>query len=168
MKKQHFILGTAFTLVVALTAISGASPSLASATATTTVYHMPVSPSSFEVPCANGGAGEIVNFTGYLHVTEHTTFDANGGFHLAWSVNPMGVVGVGEDSGDTYRGVGCTSQSVYVAPDGLPITATYVDNFGVIGTGQAPNLFMKTIDRFTIDANGNVTTAILVSEVRCQ
>lgn len=168
MFKRKLILGVAFALTVALAAIGGAQTTHAAAVTTTTTSVIPVAPASFYVPCGNGGVGEWVTFSGSLHLTESTTIDANGGFHYVWIVNPMGVTGVGEDSGDVFNGVGCTRQTVYVAPDAMPLTATYVDSFGVIGRGQAPNLFIKTIDRFTIDANGNVATAILFTEVTCR
>lgn len=154
MSRKQFVLGTAFILVVALMGVPGARTSEAGATTFTISYTYPVFPAEIWVDCANDGQGETVTFSGLLHETVHESIDANGGYHFTIETNPIGVVGVGEDSGDTFRGVGCTRTSLHIAPDSMPFTYNLESHFGAIGTGHAPNLTIREVSRFTIDANG--------------
>jgi hypothetical protein len=58
------------------------------------------------VPCADGGAGELVELSGPLHMLFHVTEDANGGIHVKSHVQPQGISGVGMSTGTKYQGTG--------------------------------------------------------------
>ena len=47
------------------------------------------------VPCANGGAGELVHISGPVHVVIEETADGAGGFHMKEHVQFQGISGVG-------------------------------------------------------------------------
>jgi len=57
-------------------------------------------PFSVFVPCANGGAGEVVTGIVRVHFVFGETFDASGGFHFHGDVKLRGA-GVGTVTGDT-------------------------------------------------------------------
>src|SRR6266581_1972850 len=54
------------------------------------------------VPCAAGGAGEVVNLSGSLHAVFSTTVNGNN-IHSQFLFNPQGVTGVGETTGAKYQ-----------------------------------------------------------------
>jgi hypothetical protein len=111
----------------------------------------------FFVPCANGGAGELVQVTGPLHVL--TTRTENGNHFSAKShFNPQGISGVGLTTGETYRGVGVTQAHGGGSLSSGQFTLTTINEFGLIGHGSAPNLFLHFTSHITIDANGDVTS----------
>jgi hypothetical protein len=59
------------------------------------------------VPCANGGAGELVDLDGPLHIL--ITFNINGN-NVSGKAHfqPQGISGVGLDTGDKYQATGVT------------------------------------------------------------
>src|SRR5687767_6789363 len=70
------------------------------------------------VPCANGGTGELVEFTVKLHLLLTETVDAAGGLHLTFHFQDAGTRGVGLVTGDVYQRVGVTRQTENVASPG--------------------------------------------------
>src|SRR5437016_13974649 len=55
------------------------------------------------IPCAAGGAGELVFLTGNLHVLLRYTMDHAGGIHVASHFQPHCISGVGQSTGDKYQ-----------------------------------------------------------------
>ncbi len=49
-----------------------------------------------KIPCAAGGKGEIVHFTGFKHWFVHTTTDNNGGDHVRMHESLLKLTGRGE------------------------------------------------------------------------
>src|SRR5262245_21852628 len=82
------------------------APAFAALAATSSIK-VPIAIGVF-VPCAVGGAGEIVVLRGDLHLLNHFTFDAAGGLHVKTHAQPQGITGVGSVSGDKYVGTGVT------------------------------------------------------------
>jgi hypothetical protein len=61
------------------------------------------------IPCAAGGAGEIVDLTGPLHTLISFTINGNnvsGFFHF----QPQGISGSGVTTGAKYQGTGSTQE----------------------------------------------------------
>ncbi len=61
------------------------------------------------VPCAAGGAGEVVDLSGPLHTLISFTINGNtvsGYFHF----QPQGISGTGETTGANYHGTGVTEE----------------------------------------------------------
>lgn len=117
------------------------------------------------VECANGGAGEEVHLTGYLHVTFSQTFDNAGGVHVKFHVNPQGISGTGLITGDQYRGTG-VSQDQFNAKVGEEYT--FINNFNIIGQGPGNNALVHENFHITIDANGNLTAWVENSHSECR
>jgi hypothetical protein len=118
------------------------------------------------VPCADGGSGENVLLTGFLHVLVTQTVDARGSLHTTTHFQPMGVAGTGLTTGDVYRATGITRDSV----NGLavPFEATFVNNFRIIGEGRGNNLLIHEVFHVTVDANGFLTALVDLVSVECK
>jgi len=154
-----------FSIALGLVAVVGARPAPAQATTMTTSVRIPL-PQPFQVfvPCAAGGAGELVDLSGTLHVLFHTTLDGNGGFHSKTHFQPQGVVGTGLTTGDTYQGTGAT-QSQFNGAVGEE--STFVDNFRLIGQGPGNNLLLHETFHATVNANGVATAFVSSFRVEC-
>ncbi len=151
----------------ALAAIFAAVSTLPASAGVNTNIKVPFSQNVF-VPCANGGAGEILSISGKLHVLITETTDGSGGFHAVVHLNTQGASGVGAVTGDTYRAVGLNFQSFNVAADGLPLIFTEVVNFNMIGIGHAVNLNVHETFHIVLSSNGDVTAEVENLNVTCR
>jgi hypothetical protein len=151
-------------LVVVLATLAGRAAARAEATTETTNLQIPITLVAF-VPCANGGAGELVELTGTLHVLLHTTADGRGGFHVKSHFQPQGVSGVGLTTGDKYQGTGVTQDEFHVTAG---ITETFVNNFRIIGQGPDNNYLVHENFHITITPNGDVTALHDNLSIECQ
>jgi hypothetical protein len=105
------------------------------------------------VPCANGGAGEVVALTGELHDMFNVTVDSNG-LRLDVHDNPQGVSGRGLTTGDKYQATGVTRLNLNFAG---AIELTFVNNFRIIGQGPGNNFLVHDNLHLTVNDAGDVT-----------
>ncbi|MEY2524177.1 MAG: hypothetical protein QOJ66_2742 [Ilumatobacteraceae bacterium] len=108
------------------------------------------------VPCANGGAGEVIAGDLQLHVLVTTTVNGNnvsGKDHF----QPQGGSLVGQTTGDTYVATGATQDSFTGSFQNGRSTFTFVNNFRMIGPGPGNNFLVHETFHITVNANG-VTT----------
>ena len=166
MKKILFRRRT-ISLVLALTlvALTLAGPAFAQALAITTNDFVPFAQLAF-VPCANGGAGELVLIQGTLHIQQHITINGNRAT-IKSHFQPQGAGGTGLTTGDTYNAVGVTQEVDTLALTGGASEFTFVNNFRLIGQGPDNNLQVHQLVHVTINANGTVTNVIDNSSVEC-
>jgi hypothetical protein len=117
---------------------------------------MPVN-RTLDLPCANGGVGESVDFSGENHFVVRTWIDRNGGYHFKEAVNLKNLIGFGQDTGDKYHVTGTTEEQLYAGPGELPVTYTIL-NPG-IGIGPDPNVrfTLNVSTKVTINKNGEFT-----------
>jgi hypothetical protein len=110
------------------------------------------------VPCANGGAGEVVNLSGPLHTL--ITYNINGN-NVSGNTHfqPQGLSGIGQTTGDTYQGVGVTQDHFNAVFDNGRFNETYVNNFRIIGHGPGNNYLLHENFHLTINADGTLSTA---------
>jgi hypothetical protein len=120
---------------------------------------------SVAVPCANEGAGEVVELSGDLHDLFSYTIDSNGGVHLDVHDNPQGVSGTGLTTGDRYRATGVTRFNLN-STDTMEVTL--VNNFRVIGQGPGNNLLVHDNLHVTVNANGELTASHDNFRVECK
>ena len=111
------------------------------------------------VPCANGGAGELVFMSGDLHILTHYTLSSSGNYHVKQHFQPQGISGYGEITGDRYQATGET-QEEFNANGPPPITDTFVNNFKIIGQGPDNNFLVHENMHVTINANGVLTSYV--------
>ena len=150
-----FILASSVSVVV-----------LAQAIAITTNDFVPFAQAVL-VPCANGGAGEVVLISGTLHVQNHITINGNR-VNLKIHFQPQGASGEGLTTGDKYNATGVSQEQ-----DSLPITNgaaefTFINNFRIIGQGPNNNLLVHQTVHVTVNANGVVTTTVDNTNIECQ
>ncbi len=140
-------------------------PSLSAVTSQTNT-EIPIDIFPF-VPCANGGAGELIEVSGPLHVLFQLTISNTGDVLLYTHFQPQGVSGTGFVTGDKYQATGIT-QSTNTFSTPFPITFTFVNNFYMIGQGPGNNFKVHETFHFTINANGEVTAFVDNFSVTCQ
>jgi hypothetical protein len=136
-------------------AIAAAAAGLAAAESRADVIVNQSVPIEFDVlvPCAAGGAGEVVHLTGQVETLLSLTSDGAGGFHLVQHVNPQGVVGTGLTTGDSYRGTGVTSTE---ANFGAGLQTSFVNNFRLISSGSGVNFLVHENENLVVGADGTV------------
>jgi hypothetical protein len=162
MKNIRVLVTLFLTVLMILFAVSGAS---AAAETFTESANIPLDLEVF-VPCAAGGAGEMVFLSGSLHTQSHFTADGAGGFLTESHFSPQGVSGVGLTSGDKYQATGVTRDSFHVT--GLPYESTFVNNFRIIGQGTGNNYLVHENFHLTVNANGEVTASVDNFRVECR
>jgi hypothetical protein len=143
---------------------AAAARSAARALGSTVSERFPIELEVF-VPCAAGGAGEVVRLSGQVHNLLHLSTSARGNEVLKILVNPQGVGGVGLTTGAKYRGTGVTQEifSVHVG-----VTDTFVNNFRVIGQGPSNNFLVHEVLHVTVNANGTLTAFVSNVSVKCR
>ena len=109
------------------------------------------------VPCAAGGAGEIVDLSGPLHILITFTINGNNVSGTA-HFQPQGIVGTGETTGDKYQATGVTKDTSFkFSFQNGQAQQTFINNFRIIGTGPGNNFLVHEEAHITINANGAVT-----------
>ena len=119
------------------------------------------------VPCAAGGAGELVDLAGPLHTLVSFTINGNsvsGYFHF----QPQGIVGLGETTGEKYQATGITQESFKTAFVNLQANETFVNNFRIIGQRSGNNYLIHETLHITWNADGSVTVAHDNFSAACQ
>lgn len=163
MRARRFLVAVALTAAAAACvdnapfaptrhAVAASFSAAAGGVETNIVY--PLTGFTVFVPCAAGGAGEIISLDGTLHVLVNSTVDAQGGIHLTTHFQPQNLSGTGLITGDKYQGTGVTQDQTIVTAAGV---VTFVNNFRMIGQGPGNNYMVHENATATVDANGNVT-----------
>ncbi len=108
------------------------------------------------VPCADGGAGELVDLSGRLHTMIHFTINVNNVSGVG-HFQPQGISGTGETTGDKYQATGVTKDSSFkLSFQNGQANQTFVNNFRIIGQGPGNNLLVDEVAHITFNANGTV------------
>jgi len=120
----------------------------------------------FFVPCANGGTGEDVQLSGFLHVVTSMTINGN---NLRGKVHfqPQGIKGVGAVTGDKYQGTGVT-QDEFKGSFVKGYEETSVNNFRIIGQGNRNNFLVHTVFHITVNANGQISVVLVHAKTECK
>jgi hypothetical protein len=119
------------------------------------------------VPCANGGAGEVVLLNGDLHVL--ITFTTNGKKVSGTEIlQPQGVFGIGSVTGAEYQGTGVTLVQFTASGQNGQFETTVVNNFLIIGQGSGNNLLVHSRLHLTFNANGTLIADIANATADCK
>jgi hypothetical protein len=162
MNRSPRITRLALSLLLALALMLGMPGRTVQAAATS--FTFPVNISVF-IPCAAGGAGEVVDLSGNLHVVFAFTLDNNGGFHSKFHFQPQGISGTGLTTGDKYQGTGVTQGT---SNGKVGFESTFVNNFKIIGQGPGNNFLVHQNFHITVNANGEVTAFVDNFSVECK
>ena len=130
----------------------------------TTNEFVPFAQAAF-VPCANGGAGEVVLVEGTLHVQNHLTIN-NNRLSLKVHFQPQGAVGTGTVTGDKYQATGVTQEQDSTGIIGAS-EFSFINNFRIIGAGPDNNLLVHQVIEITIDANNIIRTNVINTTIDC-
>ena len=118
-------------------------------------------------PRAGGRFGEIVVFEGNQHLVFFQTTLANGQLATKLQWNGEGVTGIGQYTGFAYRVTGVT-QEHYVTGAPLPYSETMINNYHIIGQGQATDMDLHETVRMTVDVDGNVNVSVSDYNFSCK
>jgi hypothetical protein len=108
------------------------------------------------IPCADGGAGELVVFEGNLHVLITSTVNGQNVSAKA-HFQPQGLSGVGQTTGDKYQATGVTQDHQKSSLQNGQASFTFVNNFRIIGQGPGNNFLVHQVVHVTVNANGDTT-----------
>ena len=111
------------------------------------------------IPCANGGLGEDVTFTGSLHDLFHFTINGNS-VTVKFHDQPQGLKGVGAVTGDVYNATGVTQSTENGSFVNGSYSYTFVNNFKLIGPGADNNFFIHETYKVTVNANGTLVALL--------
>lgn len=140
---------------------------LASAEVTTNAKY-PIEITDY-VACPNNVDGELVALSGDIHQLFIVNISSANKVTMKSHFNPQGVSGVGQTTGDSYRGTGVTSSMcTFDGNIGFPYTFTYVNNFRLIGQGSGANYTVHMNTHLTINANGIVTATVDNARIDCK
>jgi len=115
-----------------------------------------------DVPCANGGLGEIIGGEIPLHIVVFY----KDGVPVRMHANAIGFVLHGFTTGDRYNIVGSTQFLWDINPSKGAYTETFVDRTHIVGKGT--QYFLKTTAHFTLNPNGEITSDFYVTYEYCK
>ena len=108
------------------------------------------------IPCAAGGAGEVIDVAGPLHTL--ITYTINGNKVSGYShFQPQEIVGVGETTGAQYHATGVTIESFKTSLQNGQASMSFVNNFRMIGQGPGNNFLEHETEHINFKADGTVT-----------
>jgi hypothetical protein len=120
------------------------------------------------VPCAAGGAGELVDLSGPLHTLITFTINGNNVSGTA-HFQPQGISGTGETTGDKYQATGVTKDSSFKGSfQNGQYNQTLVNNFRIIGSGLGNNFLVHEEAHIAFNANGTLTVLHDNFSVECK
>jgi hypothetical protein len=119
------------------------------------------------IPCANGGAGEDVQLSGYLHAVISGTINGNN-VRGKFQFQPQGIKGVGSVTGDKYQGTGVTQGELKGSLVKGQYQETSINNFRIIGQGNGNNFLVHAVAHITVNAKGVVTVQLGREKVECK
>jgi hypothetical protein len=135
-------------VLLTLATVGMAANVTAASAAATTNEQVSLRTSGF-VPCANGGAGEIVSGTIEMHILITSTVNGNNASDQ-FQFQTQGSM-VGAITGDTYRVTGVERGTSAVSLQNDHYVLTYVNTFQLIGPGPGNNLLVHEVAHMTID-----------------
>ena len=119
------------------------------------------------VPCAAGGAGEVVDLSGPLHTLITLTISGNN-FSAKEHFQPQGISGTGETTGLKYQATGVTQTTTKGSFVNGQFNQTFINRFDIIGQGTGNNFRVQETAHVTFNANGTVTVFFDNFSVECK
>ena len=115
-------------------------------------------------------SGERVNIDGVQHIVGRVTKDGKGRWHFGFTRNTNGT-GIGQVTGDQYILIDAVARSSLEIVPGQP--QTYLEGYHsrLIRQGEAvsdDDTIIHFLTKFTVNANGEITTSIEIQNVECQ
>ena len=136
------------------------------ASAAPRVVRVPVDARLF-LPCANGGVGEVVHFTGMILGVSSGTTDGSGGHHAISIEVEQGVRGVGESTGRQYVEHFVNLFFSTTGSGGFPLVSTQQLIYRVNSAGPGFDSTIRIRNHTTINANGDTTVTFDEATMDC-
>jgi hypothetical protein len=159
----------AIILVLSLLLMGSAAPTHAAAASTfNLVQEVPVVYAEYE-PCAAGGVGEVLDFSGILKEVIHGTLTGDG--HAIFSAKMVpNLVGVGRTTGDEYRMVGETGTTqIYTIDTNDPNQKWIVtEHFSLVTPGEGIIAVNMIVSHEIGNANGGLVSTVDRMSVECR
>jgi hypothetical protein len=119
------------------------------------------------IPCANGGAGEYVDFQGYAHFM--TTLVLQGTHYTATlKSNPQKYFGIGQITGDKYVATGQYGYSESGQMDEGQLQGTFVFRFHIVGPGPGNDFYQKVTAHVAVNGNGDLIVDRVFEDITCK
>ena len=118
----------------------------------------------------DGCLGERITVDGIQHIVGRFTRDSSGKLHFGFSRNTRGK-GIGQVTGDTYLLLDTVSRTSLEITPGEPRVFTEGYRSLLMHHGEElPNddTVIRFLSRVTVNANGDVTSAIEIQSVECR
>lgn len=118
----------------------------------------------------DGCSGERITVDGIQHIVGRFTRDSNGKLHFGFTRNTWGK-GIGQQTGDTYILIDTVSRtSLEIVPGEPRVFAEGYRSILMHHGEDLPNddTVIHFLSRLTVNANGEVTTAIEIQSVECR
>jgi hypothetical protein len=144
----RFLLAAVLAVIVLLTPTSA----LAAATVSQGTREEQLSLSMY-VPCANGGAGEYVDFQITLKSTFRVVLDDTGGYHHSERYSYRGT-GTGRITGTQYR---LSGEENYKYMDKVGVLETYIWTWKVSGPSGTSNFLLRGNLHMVVHPDGTIT-----------
>ncbi len=155
-------------LILSMCGLLQSTSAAAQAITDTTNLSIPFDLTLF-IPCANDGAGELVQLSGPLHALFHNTISPNGRITFKFHFQPQGIRGMGQTTGDRYQATGETQgTTTFDGVSGFPFETSFVNNFKIIGQGPGNNFLVHENFHVTINANGELTVLVDNFSIACK
>jgi hypothetical protein len=109
---------------------------------------------------------DLIHTGGNLHILiTYTINDNNVSGNI--QANPQGAKLVGLTTGAQYVGTGMFHEHFSESLDDGAATFNSVDNFRIVGKGQAPTYIYDAVVHTTINANGDATAEVSLMNEEC-
>lgn len=128
-----------------------------------TIHSVPFETTVY-VPCANGGAGEYVELSGFINFIYQIQWN-NNGFTMIYHDNVQRLTGVGASSGETFVATGGTNGTVMGSWVSDQWVGTTTSKVKVVGSNT--NFTVTYKDRITITRDGTVSVENTEITVSC-
>jgi hypothetical protein len=107
------------------------------------------------VPCANGGVGEVVDFSGSVHDIVRTTVN---GDHVSGTFQEnLRVTGTGETTGNTYQATSAINETFSDSLTNGQLEFKFTNATHFISQGSDSNWLIHETGQFVVNADGTVT-----------
>lgn len=110
---------------------------------------------------------EPIEVSGRLHLVMHGTITSSGHVNAVGHVNPQNIRGFGLTTGTKYLAPGMLQTATNMNGP-APLTDTFVNNFHLIGQGDAPDFLFHQNLHLTVNANGDVTAVVDNTNFECK
>lgn len=150
--------------VTALTPETATSADTSPSSANENTIHSVPFETNVYVPCANGGAGEYVELSGFINFIYQIQWNDRG-FTMIYHDNVHQLTGVGVSSGETFIASGGTNGTVMGSWVSNQWVGTTTSKVKVVGPNT--NFTVTYKDRITITRDGTVTVENVNITVSC-